>query len=260
MSQQEHQVSGQDQPPKPARYWEIDALRGVAILLMIGFHLTWDLILYRWVRVNMSRGPWPWFSRIIATMFLTLAGTSLVISDSRTGGRQRFRKILLRGAKIFGFGLVISGVTYIMFGADFVVFGILHLIGFSIVAAYPFLPYRRRWISLLVGIAFLVVGSFLNRQTALHPWFIPLGVNERGRAMLDWYPILPWFGMFLIGTWIGHTLYNGGRRQFSLQDGSRLPVIRQLAFLGCHALLIYLVHQPVLVGILLAAGWALSKR
>jgi uncharacterized membrane protein len=260
MSLQEDQVTGQDRPSTPSRLWEIDALRGVAILWMIAFHLTWDLILYGWIRVIMSRGPWPWFSRIIATTFLILAGISLVISDSRTSGRGRFRKYLLRGLTIFGFGLVISAVTYFMFGDDFVVFGILHLIGFSIVAAYPFLPYRRRWIGLLLGIALLIVGSYLNRQTVLHPWFIPLGVNERGRAMLDWYPILPWFGMPLIGVWIGHTLYTGGRRRFALPDGSCLPVIRQLTFLGRHALLIYLVHQPILVGILLAAGWVLSRR
>jgi uncharacterized membrane protein len=261
MSLQERQMVDQGRRTRAARFWEIDVLRGMAILWMIAFHCTWDLILYGWIRVNMSRGPWPWFSRIIATTFLTLAGISLVISDSRTGGRQGgFRKYLLRGLKIFGFGLVISGVTYLMFGDDFVVFGILHLIGFSIAAAYPFLPYRRRWIGLSLGIALLIVGSYLNRQTVLHPWFIPLGVNERGRAMLDWYPILPWFGMLLIGIWIGHALYRGGQRRFALPDGSHLPVIRQLAFLGRHALFIYLVHQPLLVGILTAARWLMSKR
>ena len=260
MSQQDHQTIDPEQQPRPARFWEIDALRGLAILWMIAFHLTWDLILYGFVRINMSRGPWPWFSRIIATTFLLLSGASLVISSSKGGGKPGFRKVLLRGLRVFGFGLVISLVTYIGFGDDFVVFGILHLIGFSIVAAYPFLAYKRRWIGLALGIVFLVVGSYLNRETVLHPWFIPFGVNERGRAMLDWYPILPWFGMFLIGAWLGHTLYTSGRRQFALPDGSRLPVIRQLAFMGRHALLIYLVHQPVLVGILLAVGWMLSKQ
>jgi uncharacterized membrane protein len=249
----------QEGQAKPPRYWEIDALRGVAIVWMIGFHLTWDLVTYGLVRVHMGRGPWPWFSRIIATMFLTLAGISLVISDSKGGGSRPFRKYLLRGAKVFGLGLGITLVTYLMFGDDFVVFGILHLIGFSIIAAYPFLPYRRRWVSLLAGIALLIVGSSLNRQTALHPWFIWLGVNELGRAMVDWYPVLPWFGMVLIGIWLGHTLYSGGRRQFTLPDRPGGPVIREFAFLGRHSLLIYMVHQPILVGILFAAEWVLSR-
>jgi uncharacterized membrane protein len=253
-------TSEQEGQARTPRYWEIDVLRGVAIVWMIGFHLTWDLVTYGLVRVNMGRGPWPWFSRIIATIFLTLVGISLVISDSVGGGPRPFRKYLLRGAKILGFALVITLVTYLMFGDDFVVFGILHLIGFSIIAAYPFLPYRRRWISLLVGIALLTVGSSLNRQTVLHPWFIWLGVNELGRAMVDWYPVLPWFGMVLIGIWIGHALYRGGRRRFALPDRSGVPVLREFAFLGRHSLLIYMAHQPILVGILFVAEWVLSRR
>ncbi len=242
-----------------SRYWEIDALRGVAILGMIGFHLAWDLGMYGLVRVNMGRGPWPWFSRIIATTFLTLVGVSLVISDSKRKGSPGFRKYLLRGAKIFGLGLIITGVTYLFLGNSFVVFGILHLIGFSVIAAYPFLPYRRRWVSLLVGIIVIAAGSYLNRQSAFTPWFIWLGVNELGRSMVDWYPVLPWFGMVLVGIWIGHTLYTGGQRQFALPDASGVPVIRELATLGRHALLIYLVHQLVLLGILFAVDWILSR-
>jgi uncharacterized membrane protein len=243
-----------------ARYWEIDALRGLAVVWMIGFHLTWDLAFYGLVRVSMGRGPWPWFSRVIATTFLTLVGISLVISDSRRRGPGRFRKYLLRGLSILGFGLVITGVTYLFLGRAFVVFGILHLIGFSIIAAYPFLGYRLRWVSLSTGVALLVAGSYLNRQTVLVPWLIPMGVNQIGRPMADWYPILPWFGMVLIGLWLGHTLYTGGQRQFALANRSSVPVVRELAFLGRHALLIYLVHQPVLVGIVYTISWALSKE
>jgi uncharacterized membrane protein len=242
-----------------SRYWEIDALRGAAVLGMIGFHLAWDLAMFGLVRVNMGRGPWPWFSRVIATTFLTLVGISLVISDSKRQDAPRFRKYLLRGAKVFGLGMIITLVTYLALGRSYVFFGILHLIGFSIVAAYPFLPYRCRWVSLLLGIVIIAAGSTLNRQTATTPWFIWLGVNERSRSMVDWYPVLPWFGMVLVGIWLGHTLYTGGQRRFTLPDWSGAPVIRQFATLGRHALLIYLVHQPVLMGILFAVDWIRSR-
>ena len=61
--------------------------------------------------------------------------------------------------------------------------------------------------------------------------------------------------MVLVGIWLGHALYTGGRRQFSLPDRSRALVIRPFAFLGRHALLVYLVHQPVLMGILYVVDW-----
>jgi len=248
------------QAARASRYWEIDALRGVAILLMMGFHLTWDMVSLGLVQVNMGRGPWPWFSRIISTMFLSLAGISLVISDSRRGDTPAWRKYLLRGLKILGLGMVVTVVTYFALGRGFVVFGILHLIGFSIMAAIPFLPYRRRWLNLVLGLALLVVGSYVNRQTVLHPWLIWLGINQLGRPMADWYPVLPWFGMMLIGLWLGHTLYTSGERQFVLPDLSRAPVIRQLGFLGRHSLPIYMAHQPILMGIVFAIAWWLARR
>ena len=245
--------------PPSSRYWEIDALRGVAILLMIGFHLAWDLDSWGLVQVAMGRGPWPWFSRIISTIFLSLAGISLVISDSRRGETPAWRKFLFRGLKVLGLAMIVSLVTYLTLGDTFVVFGILHLIGFSIIAALPFLPYRRRWLSLVLGLVLLVAGSYVNRLTALHPWLIWLGINQIGRGMADWYPVLPWFGMMLVGLWLGHTLYTGGERQFGLPDRSRAPVIRQLGFLGRHSLLIYMVHQPLLMGVLGAISWLLTR-
>ena len=247
-------MTQKERPGPGSRYWEIDALRGLAIIWMMAFHLTWDLVFYDLVRVHMGRGPWPWFSRIISTTFLTLVGISLVISEGRRPEPRRFHRYLVRGLKVFGLGLVITGITYLFLGRSFVVFGILHLIGVSVILAYPFLAYRRRWISLLIGVVLVLIGSQLNRQYASTPWFIWLGLPQFGRGMADWYPVLPWFGLVLVGITLGHTLYTGGQRQFALPDGSGLPVIRELAFLGRHALLIYLVHQPLLVGIAFAVS------
>jgi uncharacterized membrane protein len=253
-------VSKEDQSTETARYWEIDALRGVAMILMTAFHLTWDLVFFGLVNVNMFRPPWPQFSQIIATMFLSLAGVSLVISDNRAGKTQGFRKYLLRGLKVFGFGMIITLVTYLFVRSQFVVFGILHLIGFSIVAAYPFLPRRRWWISLIAGLALIAVGLYVNRQVTLSPWWIWLGINQLGRSMADWYPVLPWYGLVLVCIPVGHALYPGGRRRLALPDWSGIPVIRKLSFLGRHALLFYLVHQPILIGILSGISAVLPTR
>jgi uncharacterized membrane protein len=235
-----------------ARYWEIDALRGVAMVLMAVFHLSWDLRFMGLARLNMAHPFWPWFSRVIATMFLSLLGISLTLSYARGGRVRGFSKYLLRGLKVFGLGLVITLVTYLFVGREFVVFGILHMIGFSIVAAYPFLPRRRRFIALVAGVAFMALGVYLNRQHVVTPWLLWLGVPQIGRGMVDYYPVLPWFGMVLLGVWAGHTLYPDGEPRFGLPDLSGAPAIRELCFLGRHALLFYMVHQPVMLGILYA--------
>ena len=227
---------------------------------MILFHLSWDLSFLGLARIRMSFWPWPWFSRVIATMFLGLAGTSLTVSHARSGYTLGYRKYLWRGLKVFGYGMVITLVTYVFIPREFVVFGILHLIGFSIAAAYPFLP-RRRWVlSLVSGIVLMVIGTYLNRQVTTTPWLIWLGVPQLGRPMADWYPVLPWYGLLLIGVAVGHVLYPYGERRYELPEASHIPVIRELSALGRHSLLIYLVHQPVLLAVLTGVGWVLSRR
>ena len=104
----------------------------------------------------------------------------------------------------------------------------------------------------------LGVGIYLNRQITTSPWLIWLGIPQIGRPMADWYPVLPWFGLVLLGITAGHSLYPSGVRRFALPDWSSAPVIRQLSFLGRHSLLIYLVHQPVLLAILTGIAWVSS--
>ena len=72
--------------------------------------------------------------------------------------------------------------------------------------------------------------------------------------MVDYYPVLPWFGLALVGIYVGHTLYANSVACFTLPDKSQTPLIRELSFLGRHSLLIYIVHQPLLIGLLILLG------
>lgn len=77
-------------------------------------------------------------------------------------------------------------------------------------------------------------------------WLLPFGIYPAGFTSVDYTPLFPWFGVVLIGIGIGNFLYTGGVRQFAVP---RLPDLfsAPLAFLGRHSLLIYLVHQPVII-------------
>jgi uncharacterized membrane protein len=148
--------------------------------------------------------------------------------------------------------MVITLVTFILSPRDPIVFGILHSIGLSIILAYPFL--RRKFTNLVLGLVFVAIGISLRGIGFGVPWFLWLGFQPANYVMRDYRPLLPWFGVVLLGIFVGNLLYEQGRRCFALPDLSGLSPVRLLALLGRHSLAIYLVHQPVLLVLLVALG------
>ncbi len=148
--------------------------------------------------------------------------------------------------------MIITLATW-MLGMGIIVFGILHLIGTSIILAYPFL--RFRFLNLFAGLAIIAAGWYLQTLdlTAESPWLLPLGVVPEGLFMPDYRPLLPWFGVVLLGVFAGNLAYGGGKRIAGLSWRRPSPA-RTLAFLGRYSLFIYLVHQPLLVGLLAVFG------
>lgn len=234
------------------RLWEIDMLRGIAVVLMVFYHLMWDLHFFGLFRGDINGLGWQSFARSIGSTFMLLMGASLTLTYARHPSGAR--PFLLRGLKIFACGLVITAVTYLAIPDSFVIFGILHLLGLSTILAFPFLR-MPRWAALAGGVVCMALGAWLNSMVVAEPWLIWLGVLQAGRAMADYYPLLPWFGVVLLGVFFGRTLYPSGARIFPLEDLGDAALIRGLRFLGRHSLPIYLVHQPILLGVLIALGY-----
>jgi uncharacterized membrane protein len=236
------------------RFWEIDALRGLAIVMMVFFHLVCDLDYFDIWAVDRHSGLWPYFRCVIATMFILLVGVSLTLSSSRAKkaqviGGKPFTSYLKRGLMTFSLGLLITLVTRLFLRERFVVFGILNFIGVSIVLAYPFLELRFR--NLVLGVLLIALGMHLWQFTFEFPWLVWLGFKSAQiYQTIDYFPILPWFGLVLIGLFLGNLLYPDYTRKFNLYDLSDFPPIRSLCFLGRHSLIIYLIHQPVLLALL----------
>ena len=135
-------------------------------------------------------------------------------------------KYLMRGLKIFSYGLVITLVTWIFLREGFIIFGILHLIGISIILAYPFL--KLRFQNLFLGILLIFFGICLQRFTVDSYWLIWLGFTPSSLYTIDYFPILPWFGVVLIGLFFGNLLYPSYKRRFNLIDLSNFSFIKLL--------------------------------
>ncbi len=235
------------------RFWEIDVLRGVAITMMVAYHLLFDLTFFHIYPIDLESLPVQLFLYPIGTLFLLLVGVSLTISYTRasetlTQGQLR-RKFILRGLFVFAGGMVITAATWLYFREGYIVFGVLHCIGLSIILAYPLIELRMS--SLFLGVVCIVSGVYLQAMVTVgFPWLLWLGFIPQNFTTLDYFPLLPWFGVVLVGIFLGHTFYTGSTRKFSLPDYSKEKTVRSVSFLGRHSLLIYFIHQPILLGLL----------
>jgi uncharacterized membrane protein len=230
------------------RYWELDLLRGVAVTMMIGFHALYDLDYFSGPGlVDVHSGIWRTFALATASIFLLLVGISLTISSARARirGEESFARHLRRGGAIFSWGVVITVSTIILLEEGYILFGILHLIGASIILSPPF--ERRPLRALLGGSAAVSAGIFLRQLSVETPCLLWIGLTPSGFYSLDYFPLLPWFGVVLLGISLGGFLYPEGERRFHLPDLSFRTPARELTILGRNSLAIYLLHQPALI-------------
>lgn len=236
------------------RLWEIDALRGIAIVLMIIFN--WSFALYYLNVYVLTSGSLYWyvFPRLIGGMFIFISGLSLTLFYSQIKQKKDFhRGFFSRGLWIFSLGILITLITFITFPQAFIIFGILHFIGISIILGYFFLKFKK--LNLILGLTLIVIGFYLQNFTFDFPWLLWLGFVPSNFFTFDYWPILPWFGVTLLGIFFGNLLYRNGRRNFKIKDLSDKAVAKFLSFLGRHSLTIYLLHQPILIIILMLLGF-----
>jgi uncharacterized membrane protein len=237
------------------RFWEIDFIRGCAVLAMILFHFCFDMSFLGIWNPTSCWLFWDLFPRCIGGTFIFLAGLSLSISfsriESKLSRREIYQKYLWRGTKILSLGFVITFVTWLFIGEGIIWFGILHLIGAVILLFFSLA--KHPYTALPLGIAMFLAGIFLGSATSDIPWLLWIGLKPAGFYTLDYYPLLPWGGMALFGIFAGNLLYPGGKRRLNVSmfiDKSPVRFIPKICWLGNHSLVIYLVHQPVIVGLL----------
>lgn len=244
------------------RFWEVDFLRGWAIVMMVLFHMVFDLNYFGIRQIDVNSGFWFYLARFTALHFLLLVGVSLTLSHSRArllGQEDRFRlRLIKRSLWIFGLAMGVTLVTYFFIREGFIIFGVLHLIGVSLLLAYPFL--KLNGANFILGLLFILGGLSLQNFRVDYPWLLWLGLAPLDFRSVDYFPLLPWFGVILVGVAFGDLFYRGYRRRIPLPDLAGSSLVRGLEFLGRNSLVIYLVHQPVLIGLMYLVGVSLPWK
>jgi len=235
------------EPAKRARIAAIDAARGVALAGMVVYHLIWDFAHFGLVAPTLPFAPATRaLSHVVAGAFLALVGVSLALAHPHGLRRAAF---LRRLAAIAGAAALVTAASYAIDADEPILFGILHCIAASSLIAALFVA-APAWAALAVGAA-AIAAPFVYSSPAFNPpALVWLGLGTLPPYTLDWRPLLPWAGVVLIGLGLAQAAAArlAGWRWTAWRP-MRWPG-RATAFAGRHSLVLYLVHQPILFGLL----------
>ena len=227
------------------RVWELDAFRGICILGMVIVHFVYDMVdLYQLVDWKLPE-TFLFVQQWGGVLFLLISGICATL-----GSRS-----VRRGIIVFVCGLVVSAVTVGMYRLNFadkgiiIYFGVLHCLGTCMIL-WPLFKKLPFWALLIVGSVMVWAGFYIDTlPTVDHSWLVPIGILPHRFLTSDFFPLLPNLGFFLLGSVIGKTAY---RKKETLlpKISANNPILRFLRVCGKHSLWIYLLHQPILSGIL----------
>ena len=229
---------------KHNRIWELDALRGLCILGMVALHFLFDLTgLYGiisweipgWLLFIMDWG---------GVIFFLISGICATLGS----------RCIRRGLIVLGCGLVVSAVTagmYLLgmaYSAIIIWFGVLHCLGVCMLLWYFFRRLPTPALGVL-AVVFIALGLWFRTVTVESRWLFWLGLLYEGFTTSDYFPLLPYLGFFLAGSVLGRTLYRQKKTLLPAVN-PRAPLPRFLQWVGRWSLPIYMLHQPVLTGII----------
>jgi uncharacterized membrane protein len=229
------------------RFDRLDALRGAAIVWMALFHFCFDLAYFRFVAADFYRDPfWTTQRTCIVSLFLLCAGMGQAVAVAQGQSWPRFWR---RWAQVAGCALLVSLGSWLMFPRSFISFGVLHGMALMLILVRLIAPRLPGWALALLGLAALLAPQWFAHSFFDTRWTNWLGLVTRKPITEDYVPVLPWLGLMLWGFALGRWLL---LRPSDVLQGALPAAARPLAVLGRWSLSFYMVHQPVLIGLLYA--------
>jgi uncharacterized membrane protein len=225
----------------PGRIVALDLARTAALAGMVIYHFTFDLALFGYVPPETAViGGWALFAKLVAGSFLFLAGVSLWLAHGRG---IRWPAFWRRIAMVGGAAALISVATYVVMPQSFVFFGILHSIALCSMIGLAFLRLPVL-VTLAVAIGVFFLPQYVRFEMFNAPWFYWTGLGTSWPPTIDYEPVFPWLAPFLVGLALTRFVDSSGWMPRPHVPGH---TARLLAWPGRHSLILYLVHQPVLI-------------
>lgn len=221
-------------PYSSNRITELDFFRGIALILMVYFHLLWsmselygyDIIYSTWVNFYIGK--------ISAILFILISG--IVFSFGKFS-RKRFLLLTV-------IALGISGVSYLYNDEHFIKFGIIHFFALSSILAV-LAKNINKYVIIVIWIIVILAGSWISTIATNSDYLFFVWIINKWFQSADFYPVIPRFGVYLLGMWISKIFY-AKKKNLYWKTFNVWPI----NFVGRNTLLIYLIHQPIIIFIL----------
>lgn len=243
------------------RAFELDALRGLALFLMVLHHTAYDLryIFDLNILAFQERDYfWAFIQPFFVCVFVVISGICCQFSRSNP---KRALKLL-----VFSVILTTSTVIVDRFFIDGVAiyFNIIHLltVGTALFALFDWWEQKSQnsgnkrvgnAVLLLSALTFLFLVDGFDYYDGMVETnlLIPFGIQSRNFVeMGDYLPMVPWLGVFIIGVLLGRFCYEKKETFFPNAPSVLKKITKPFEFIGRHSLLVYLIHQPIVLGIL----------
>ncbi len=226
------------QTDRTFRLHKIDALRGITLISMIAYHALWDIVYILHKDIYWYRGlPGFIWQQSICWTFILLSGFSFTL------GHHQIR----RGITVSVCGLLVTAATLLFSPGEAVIFGILTFMGAAMLltAAVSRAGIDKKLLLIPSVILFLLTRDISGNACVSGNYLTAFfGFPFPGFTSTDYFPLIPWFFLYLTGYALSGSVTEKGRE---LMAGSLCPT---LEFIGRHTLLIYMLHQPVIMGII----------
>ena len=218
------------------RISELDSLKALALVMMLISNFVSDLSFFKIMEVTKG-DPWWYLARATASLFVCISGVSYYLANRES---PNFTRVLLRTKKLFFWAFIITIITYLFQPDAYIRFGVLHLLALASIVAFPFV--NKPVAGFLIGLLLFML------PLSPEPMLVWVGLRETGFFAVDYFPLNPWLGLFFLSMFFARFVYPEGKAL------SSVIWPKKWIWLGRNTLLIYVFHQPFLIGIMLLTG------